>query len=387
MNIWLVPLEKIETRYTYEWYDHIPNMFATYCKNNLMPFRYVEYESRYIVRDTVDVLMINVSGEMPEQTASTGAFINFASTNVWKSSQGQKIAQAFYEGSVKAGDKFYFTDAWNPTIIQVRYMSDLLGIPVHIVGQWHAGWHDPNDFLGRNIVHPEWAATFEASLFHAIDTNLFTTDAYIELFFDRLSDFIGYSKVSRYSKNKILRTGYPNSYLRETLRKYKDVQKERIVLFPHRIAPEKQLDIFKDLARLSGAIPDMKDVKWLVCQEQHLTKPEYHDMLGRSQIVFSAALQETYGIAQTEAVFVNAFPLSPDRLSYSEMYKPEFLYPSEWTDSFDDYAINRNALMNKIREMMNTPVMYQEALPAQEQYLVENYIGDEQICKHLTHKG
>jgi hypothetical protein len=384
MNIWLIPLEKIETRYTYEWYSHIPHMVCSYCKENDLHFRYVEFDSRHTEKFEDEVLMINVAGEMPQQTASAGAFINFASTNVWKSSQGQKIAQAFTEGLVKAGDKFYFTDAWNPTIIQVRYMSDLLGIPVQIIGQWHAGWHDPNDFLGRTINDPRWVERFEASLYYAIDKNLFTTDAYINMFRSRLRQFV---PIPEYDyKERTVRVGYPNSYLQTKLVPYKAVPKERIVLFPHRIAPEKQLDIFKDLEKEFSTLEGFTDVKFIVCQEQQLTKPQYHELLGRSRVVFSAALQETYGIAQTEAVFAGALPLSPDRLSYSEMYIPEFLYPSVWTESFEEYTKFKNLLIQYLCDMLWNDG-YFTLLEDQEEKLVNEYIGDKGICELLTNRG
>lgn len=392
-TIWLVPLEKIETRYTFEWYDHIPAMIDKFCFDNSIPFMRQDIPWHYANfkdKNLPFIRLVNIEGDLPSQSASEGAFINFASTNMWKSSQLMKIAEHFYADRVKAGDVFYFTDAWNPAIIQVRYMSDLLDIPVKIVGQWHAGWHDPHDFLGRKI-KSEWAPTFEASLFHAIDVNLFTTSAYIDLFKERLDAYIfaaeddrTFGEEENYLSKKILRCGYPNSYLVEHLAKYRDTPKERIVLFPHRIAPEKQLDIFKDLERVVRSDPEFADVQFLVCQEQKLTKPEYHDILGRSKVVFSAALQETYGIAQTEAIFAGAISLSPDRLSYSEMYYSPFLYPSELTESFSDYFMNRDELVALIKEALRTPDDIRNTLiDEQIKSLVANYIGDNQICKVL----
>lgn len=391
-TIWLVPLEKIETRYTYEWYDHIPAMIEKFCgENNLSFLRQDDAWHYEPFKDSnrPDVRLVNIEGALPEQQASTGAFINFASTNMWKSSQLQKIADHFHNGRVQPGDVFYFTDSWNPAIIQVRYMSDLLDIPVKIVGQWHAGWHDPNDFLGRKI-NSEWAPTFEASLFHAIDTNLFTTEAYIDLFQERLdpylfaNDHLSFGREADYLKKKILRCGYPNSYLIERLAKYRDTPKERIVLFPHRIAPEKQIEIFKDLEREVQSDPAFADVQFLVCQEQRLTKQQYHDMLGRSKVVFSAALQETYGIAQTEAIFAGAISLSPDRLSYEEMYIPDFLYPSDWTMNYAAYIENKESLVALIKDSLNMDdATRNHLIDSQLEFLRTNYIGDVQICKAL----
>ncbi len=68
------------------------------------------------------------------------------------------------------------------------------------------------------------------------------------------------------------------------------------MLFPHRLAPEKQPQIFKDLA---GSFPDWQ---FVACQETALAKREYHDLLARSRVVFSCSLQETLGIGCYEGV-------------------------------------------------------------------------------------
>ena len=54
------------------------------------------------------------------------------------------------------GDYFLYTDAWNPTVIQLKYMAELLGVNITIGGLWHAGSYDPQDFLGRLIGDKPW---------------------------------------------------------------------------------------------------------------------------------------------------------------------------------------------------------------------------------------
>ena len=85
-----------------------------------------------------------------------GAFLNFGGTNIYKSTQIEKIARAFTNGEVKSGDHILFTDAWHPGIINIKYMSELLGIKVITHGLWHAGSYDPADFLGRLIGDAPW---------------------------------------------------------------------------------------------------------------------------------------------------------------------------------------------------------------------------------------
>jgi hypothetical protein len=131
-------------------------------------------------------------------------------------------------------------------------------------------------------------------------------------------------------------------YMPKVLEPYKNLAKRDLILFPHRIAPEKQVEIFRDLAQ---ALPQYE---WIVCQDQPLTKDEYHTLLGESKMVFSANLQETLGISCYEGALVDAVPLVPDRLSYSEMYTGILKYPSVYTESWDSYIKHKSEVIDMI---------------------------------------
>jgi hypothetical protein len=136
-------------------------------------------------------------------------------------------------------------------------------------------------------------------------------------------------------------------YMESTLQPYRGRFKRDLILFPHRIAPEKQLEIFKDLEK------HLPQYEFVVCQEQQLSKDEYHTLLGEAKLVFSANLQETLGISMYEGCLVDAIPMVPDRLSYTEMYDPIFKYPSEWTNSYESYDVFRPNLCKTIIDHMN----------------------------------
>jgi hypothetical protein len=135
-------------------------------------------------------------------------------------------------------------------------------------------------------------------------------------------------------------------YMKDTLGQYKNLPKKDLILFPHRIAPEKQVEIFRDLAT------HLPQYEFVVCQDQQLTKDEYHRLLGEAKMVFSWSLQETLGIGCYEGALVGAIPLVPDRLSYHEMYYNDFKYPSEWTESWASYEANRKKLCHGIIKFM-----------------------------------
>jgi hypothetical protein len=333
MNVFLVDLEAVETRYTGEWKRHVPNLLKKAGHN-------------------VQV----ICGPTDIPTATTpGAFLNFGGTNIYKAVQVEQMGRLFCDGSVHAGDHFIFTDAWHPGIINLKYMSELLGIPVTTHGLWHAGSYDPQDFLGRLVGNKPWVRNAEKSFYHAFDHNYFATDFHIHMFYKNLIQADPDRKQTMYKtviedtvfNNKVVRTGWPMEYMHDTLLPYKGMQKRDLILFPHRIAPEKQVEIFRDLKE------HLPQYEFIVCQDQQLTKNEYHNLLGEAKIVFSANLQETLGISCYEGAVVNAIPMVPDRLSYTEMYLNTFKYPSKWTESFDSYTVFRPDLCREIIQHMD----------------------------------
>ena len=158
-------------------------------------------------------------------------------------------------------------------------------------------------------------------------------------------------------------------YLKDSLVPYSGMEKRDIILFPHRIAPEKQVDIFRDLAE------HLSEYEFVVCQERELTKNEYHNLLGEAKIVFSANLQETLGISWYEGAITNAIPMVPDRLSYSEMALPEFKYPSKWTEDWASYVKYRGELVAKIRDYMENYNDYLVSLEKQRTRLNKDFFS------------
>jgi len=338
--IYLVDLEAVDTRYTGQWKHHVPELLK---------------------KQGHEVHVISGPEDIPSAT-TPGAFLNFGGTNIYKSRQVEEFSRLFTSGAVKPGDHFLFTDAWHPGIINLKYMSELLDIPVKIHALWHAGSYDPQDFLGRLIGKAKWVRNAEKSFFHAIDHNYFATNFHIDLFIKNLLED-GYPSENPWyeedvkdllDSGKVIRTGWPMEYMPSTLSQYKGIPKRNLILFPHRIAPEKQVEIFRDLST------HLPQYEFVVCQDRKLTKHEYHTLLGEAKLVFSANLQETLGISCYEGAVVDAVPMVPDRLSYTEMYFDNFKYPSKWTESWDAYNVYRPDLCRAIMSHMD---YYETRLP------------------------
>jgi hypothetical protein len=187
-----------------------------------------------------------------------------------------------------------------------------------------------------------------------------------------------WAKESCINSNKIIRTGWPMEYMEDILTPYKGMPKRDLILFPHRIAPEKQVEIFRDLKE------QLPQYEFVVCQDQQLTKNEYHNLLGEAKIVFSANLQETLGISCYEGAVVDAIPMVPDRLSYTEMYYEGFKYPSSWTESFESYTRHKQELCHHI---VVTMTHYEKRLPQlkkQTSDLSMNFFSCNNFLKNLT---
>ena len=297
MKIYLVDIESVPTRYTCEWKNHVPQL----------------------LRDNgFDVEVVEGDITIPE-AATPGAFLNFGGTNMYKSTQVHKLASWFTQGKIQAGDHIIFTDAWHPGIINVKYMSELLNIPVVTHGLWHAGSYDPNDFLGRLVGDKPWIRHAEQAMIASYNHNWLATKAH----FDLMNKTYDIFHDSTFNK-----TGWPMEYTRNMIEPKLWVLKEDIIVFPHRIAPEKRLDLFQELA----ARPELAHYQFCVAMEMNLTKTEYHELLRRAKFAVSFADQETLGISMYESACAGACPIVPNRLSYTEMYDPMF----KQADSVDE---------------------------------------------------
>jgi hypothetical protein len=367
-TIWIFGIEPLDTRYTAQWHKYLPKMLES------------ELGGKYRV--------VQVDGIQKNSTPTDGAFLNFSDTNYWKSSQLCNFLEHHNKGETSSNDQILYTDAWNPTVIQIKYMKELLGYKWKLHGLFHAGSYDPHDFLGRLIGNQPWVRHVEKSFFFAFDHNYFATKFHIELFMQNLLNDGLISENPWFEEDleeallgkmdEIVRTGWPMEYMNDELDPYKNLTKRNLILFPHRIAAEKQVEIFRDLAK------QMPEYEFVVCQDQELSKQQYHTLLGQSKIVFSCSLQETLGIGCYEGSILGAAPLVPDRLSYTEMYDQAFKYPSEWTIDWNKYMENQELLVDRIRTMMNQFENNRSLIAQQAQNLTESFFTAKALLEKMN---
>jgi hypothetical protein len=356
-NIWIFPIEPLDTRYTRQWHTHIPTQLKARIEDNYN--------------------IVQIDGEQNATDVTPGAFLNFVDTNIWKSSQLVGFLKNYHRTT--PNDHFLFTDAWNPTIIQLTYIKDLEHLNWKFHGLWHAGSYDKHDFLGN--IQGAWVKLAEKSMFASYTHNYFATEFHVRMFFDNVIQS-GYPSENPwyeedwdevYDDKSIIKTGWPMEYIENTLAPYANAEKRDLIVFPHRIAPEKQVDIFKALRH------QLPQYDFVICQEEKLTKDEYHTLLSEAKIVFSANLQETLGISCYEGALLGAIPMVPDRLSYQEMYMYHFKYPSAWTESYADYEAHSYDLCNHIINYMEKYDEYASLVTQQASYLTKDFFTAEKL--------
>lgn len=313
MTVHLIGLEALETRYTKEWKTHLPK---------ILRFNGFEVNDTYY-------------GDTLEDGVSDGtSFLNWTSTNYFKSSQGMMIAKAIHDKVIKDGDIIFFADFWNPVILQTKYMLGMSGVDAKIAAIAHAGAYDQWDQLSQRLGTERWVVDAENALGHACDVLFFATEFHRDLFLE-----------TRTCKNPIV-AGFPMEYIQANV--LQDSKKEEdLILFTQRNAPEKQPELF-DALRYEVERRGY-NYEFVNVQALGVDKKGYHEYLDRAKLVVSFALQETLGITPYEALARGCDILVPDRLSYSEMYSDDFKYPTNATIEYiADLVIhkmkNRNVL-------------------------------------------
>lgn len=348
-NIIIFPLEKIDARYTKQWYDNIPAVIRN------------EVKDRYHV--------IQIDGVQKNTSTTSGAFLNFSDTNFWKSSQMCNFLELYDSGVITPDDRFLFTDFWNPVILQIAYMRDLLDQRWELHGIVHAGAYDPTDILGMKMKKP-WPHYAEQAMFYALNYSYFATNFHLNLFVKNL-------RISPEFQDRCIRSGQPHELIIDELEALSTTPKRNRVIWPHRCNSDKQPAIAEDLQVELG-------YPIVMTQRMSLTKQEYYKTMAKCKVMFSCSLHENLGISQMEGCLAGVLPCVPDRASYSEMYLDTFKYPSEWTSSLANYKIHRKDLMNFVFNLMENYSHLQPVLSQQCEILKKKYLTSHIMMEQLT---
>lgn len=347
-TIVIMALEPLDSRYTKQWYDEIPQLLS----------------------DTMgpDDTVLTINGTQTSTTTSKGAFLDFADTNIWKSSQSVNFVTELQNGNIPDDAVILFTDFWNPALIQVAYMRDLMDKQWEIHGIAHAGAYDPSDILGLKM-KPEWPHDFERSLFMASDVTYFASDFHRTMLLRNLEIPIAY-------QDRAVLSGQPHDAIIKHMAAIDiPANKSHDIIWPHRYNEDKQPEIAEALA-------DKYDM--VITQKHSFSKDEFYNVMADTKIMFSCALHENLGISVMEGVLLDVIPFVPDRCSYAEMYLDEFKYPSEWTASFDNFVKFRPQLEDRLNTIITNPELFTDAMQHQKDILRSNYLSAHVMIARLT---
>lgn len=318
-TLWVVPLEPLEERYTKQWYDWIPKDL-----------------------DRMGVQYEIIDGTPLTSKIETGKFLDVFGTNYYKSSQIMEISKLFREGKIKEGDRFFFADLYFPGIEAVKYMSQLSKIKVSIYGVLHAASYDRWDFLAQAGVG-YWSADYEEALLALADGVFVATEFHKKMILENRNTI----------RNNIYVTGLPLKFDEILTEERKHIKKERICVFPHRLDKEKQPHIFDKVTEaLLELDPSIKCIK---TAEVFENKKQYYDLLAKSQVSVSFALQETWGIANLESMILGCVPILPNRLSYPEIVCNDSRLLYSYPEEFAGDAIVED-VSKRIIHFMNKPI-------------------------------
>ena len=284
MTVWLLPIEPFEERYTSDWLRWWP-----------ADLRAAGLDVRLIL------------GSQGEGERSAGEWLDPTATWKWKGTQVAQLAKVWSE--IRDGDVVLSLDGWGPATTAALYMRATTSKQVKVVGYMHAGCWDPHDFLSRRGCS-SWGLHVERGWAVGCDLLLVGSESAANMIRRHLTP-----------QARIAVVGCPLKPAE--LEKYWTPWNKRsnVVVFPHRLAPEKGLDIWDDLQATFTEKWRGLDVTWVRSRDVYTNKESLYSLLGEARVVVSCARQETFGIVMQEGIALGAHPVWPDRLSYPEVMR------------------------------------------------------------------
>ena len=151
--------------------------------------------------------------------------------------------------------------------------------------------------------------------------------------------------------DKLVPTGFPLDTLE--LDKIKKTKKENIVIFSARNVDEKQPWLFTQMRDTLGD----NNIQFINTLEHNFSKQEYYELLAKSKVVVSFALQENFGFSVAEAVYLGCVPVLPNRLVYPEFYPKKYLY-----NTFDEACKMVNDNIYGDNNIIENPSDFQDSI-------------------------
>lgn len=315
-NLFIIPIEPLEERYTGEWYKFLPPAFA---KHNFK--------------------VTQIDGETLTDSVETGAFLDMNSTIFYKASQMQKIARMFREKSIPNGSVFFVSDLEFWGIESLRLMAQINQVEIKIYGFLHAASYTTEDAFAVAAPYQKYT---ELGWLKAVDGIFVGSHYHKKAVMERRVNAFASESDRRDIEKKIHVSGnplFPSAYDKTWI----GPKKNKIVI-TNRFDSEKRPDQSLLIALLvKEALPDTEIVlttsrptfrsnqKWLVdlarmyekqgliIIKEGLTKKEYHNELKTAKVMISNSIEENFGYCIVEAIMYDVAPVLTRGLSHVEL--------------------------------------------------------------------
>ena len=300
-----------------------------------------------------DVNMIE--GEQLTSKIESGSFLDAYGTNYYKFTQLAEVAKQFRDKKINDGDIFFIDDLWMPGLEGIKYMEKMgKEMNIKIYGVMHAGSWIPSDDVATKLGKQKWCKKYEKSLFDLLD-GVFVGSQFHK---DMITSYMG-----KNIENKIYNTGlpfYPSEIHKQT-HEHTWKNKSNIVIFPHRLHPEKHPDLFDNMKnKFKDKYPNWDFIKTM---DLDLNKNEYLELLNKSKIMVSYADQENFGFSTLEAATLGCALILPNRVVYPEFYPKSTLYNtiSECENKVEK-IIKQNEKPHNIHNTKVTPYIFEHSI-------------------------
>lgn len=284
MTVWLLPIEPFNERYTSDWRRWWPADLAS-CG--------------------LRVQVLDGASNVGER--SGGEWLDPVATWEWKGTQVAELARHWH--AVRDGDVVLSLDGWGPATTAALYMRATTGRKVRIAIYLHAGAFDPHDYLARTGCS-QWALHVERGWVHGVDLVLVGSEHAADLVRRHLWPGAPLAVVGvPVKQGELIKYSLPWE------------QRERLVVFPHRLAPEKGVHEWEQLVAAYRLRFPADNAVFIRSRDVYTDKASLYRLLGSARAVVSFARQETFGIVMQEGAALGAHPLAPRRLSYPEVMR------------------------------------------------------------------
>lgn len=250
----------------------------------------------------------------PSQNNSKGMFDDLQTIK----EQYAILGKLLFKNKVR---RLLFVDFFNPGLDLLMYQEQIKGFLTKKGALLHGGTFVPGDLYAW-----PWLEKSENLWFSAYD-NIYVPSNF-------LSDLV---PLQYKKKLEIFPWGLEHIDLPKRKKKA-----DRIVVFPHRLSPDKGVDEFYEIAcklpdiQFLVTMPHLTEIVWYerfrslpnVSIAEGENEQEHLTSLQRSKVVLSCAHQENFGYSLHKAVLCGCIPVLPVRAVYPEIFTSAHFYSS-----------------------------------------------------------